>query len=281
MFGLALVPRCSCRPADNADHLGTDRLAGNPCRETLSKHVKRVGFLTQDIVRAYLRGRSLGVFFDGQIGCVRSTLLERQTAFVDELLRVLGHVTIICLPRRPLLSMLSAVCFFSDKTWSARRRLWPAMLRELWMMRQLRWFVAAFMKAAFSSRAFARVACRTGLRVMTDVEAVFQSRRAVAFHRIHFGDPSPCSFPRPDQLRRFGRSVGSSDCFLRRRSGMKFSHADVSAQLSKEDIWSQSGAPRSSSKKRYFFAKCAEGFWTCVTPSTQPAVSWEKTRGAW
>ena len=58
--------------ADNADLLDTECLASHRSPQKLSKYVIRVGLLTHDIVRANLRGRSLGRFFDGQIGCVRS-----------------------------------------------------------------------------------------------------------------------------------------------------------------------------------------------------------------
>ena len=98
--------------------------------ETLSEHVNRMG-------RAYSLGAGGRAGTLLHVVCVKSipgrddtldqgllAMLERKIATGEEL----GRVTMVCLLRRLVLSVLSAVDIFIDQTGNVRQRLWPSVL---------------------------------------------------------------------------------------------------------------------------------------------------------
>ena len=161
-------------------------------RATSAQHVHRA--------RLFTKRHASQAHFGRQMECLKSTL-ERDAAPAcgDEKRRVLGHVALVCLVRRPLLIVLSSLYIIIDKTGSVRLWLWWAVDGKLRIMRLL--FAVTDIEAEFPSRGFATVACRTRYGVMelewkmSDGEISFRSggffTEATLWGRPSLSSPSP------------------------------------------------------------------------------------------
>ncbi len=136
--------------ADNAGHLSSCKATTDSSRERLSAALNSRGLSTHEVEDGVVRGELLGVRFDGFIGTISSTperdsLLDQSLLAViegaaitsDEMRRIVGHLTIRLLLRRPMLSLLYHVYKFIGKEIKARVPAWSSVKLELRVLRGL------------------------------------------------------------------------------------------------------------------------------------------------
>ena len=165
--------------ADNADHLGLSATQATSSRKTLSKIVNSYGLQTHDVVDGTRFGTSIGISFDGSLGVVKTSperdavldqgllaIIRGEPITGADLRKVVGHITIRCLLRRPLLSILHHCYRFIDKCLWKRLPVWDTVRRELWIIRSLLVFANSQLRSPFHPTAYVYDACLSGYGVV-------------------------------------------------------------------------------------------------------------------
>ena len=136
--------------ADNGDHIGVEPAQVDGNRRILSESLNLLGLRIHCVVDACRTGESLGIRFGGRLGFLcttpqRDADLDQALAGLvsgipvsgDEVRVVIGHVTMRCLLRRPLLAVLNHVYAFIDKMKGQKAVLWDSVRSELRIARGL------------------------------------------------------------------------------------------------------------------------------------------------
>ena len=127
--------------ADNGTHLGMDEAGVNARKSRVKAHLDTWGLEVHEETEAGTLREPLGTRIDGKLGVVKCTahriwrLSQALTALRagaevsgDELERVVGHITFICLLYRLGLSLLCHSYVYIRSMGSSRGRLWKKWL---------------------------------------------------------------------------------------------------------------------------------------------------------
>ena len=164
--------------ADNGNHPALDRHVCDSSRQSLAQALNNKNLATHETVTAVSSSETLGVKFDGYVGLVGATperdrrldqtlLHIERGAFMSssDMQRLVGHITIRLLLRRPLLSILNAVYAFIHAGYVRRRRLRPSVLDELRALRALLIFAHSDLRLPTAATVTMYDACLSGYGV--------------------------------------------------------------------------------------------------------------------
>ncbi|CAK0826393.1 unnamed protein product [Prorocentrum cordatum] len=161
---------------DNFASLGTVKETVQLDGDSMERQLRGRGLTTHDISGPQVDVDLLGFHIDGVKGAIRIAperfwrlvmsldyILKHPLLTGAELERLIGHLTYVLLPRREVLSLLSAFYVFVGKCYSRRVRLWPSVRRELTWVRALLPLVWADLRGAWAPSVMAVDASMTGL----------------------------------------------------------------------------------------------------------------------
>ena len=179
LMGRGGLDEASLIYADNHNHLGTDREKVDRAQRDMIAALHDKGLDTHDVIEGTTLCESLGVRIDGSLGSVQVSAARdhrldqallacsaRPALSGEELQVIVGHMTMRSLLNRGLLSILRHVYVFIQKNYLVRRRLWPSVLREIEIFRNLMVLGAADLRAGWDPRIYCTDACPSGYAVL-------------------------------------------------------------------------------------------------------------------
>ena len=188
--------------ADNANHLGVKRDEVGEDQRRLIEALHGHGLSTHDVMEPAQLGESLGVRIDGFSGKVGPTAKRdwnldralmacssRPAISGEELQVIIGHMTVRSLLHRGVMGILRHAYSFVESSYCRRQRLWPSVVQELELFRNLMPLAVGSLRSCWASEVLATDACPSGYAVCrteagpAEVAAVGREDERWRFHR--------------------------------------------------------------------------------------------------